>query len=45
MYAVVKMNRVEYRFECDFESKVTIINDEEFKRLKLNILLQKTNEI
>ena len=42
MYATVKMNGVQYHFECDSESKVTIMNDKEFIRLKLNIPIQKT---
>ena len=43
MYATVKMDGVERGFECDSGSKWTIMNDVEFKRLKLNISPQKTN--
>ena len=35
MYRTIKMNGVEHNFECDSGSKVTIMNDEDLKRLKL----------
>ncbi len=43
MYATVKLNGIEHQFECDSGSKVSIINAEEFKNLKLNDPIQKTN--
>lgn len=43
MYVRVKTNGIAHRFECDSGSKARIMNVDEFKGLKFNIPIKKTN--